>query len=394
MTSTTSLENQLEALLSEPVEHGQHRAKSAWDAELRRCAGRIVLFGAGNTGSRVLARLRQDGITPLAFSDNAPSSWGTARDGLPVLSPEDAAAQYGRQSAFVVTICNRDHNFAETQRQLQDLGCALIISAIPLRWKYQETFLPYYHHDLPHKVLEQALQVSETMSLWSDEESRREFLAQVRWRLLGDSSALGPPAPGCQYFPSGIFRLSPEEVFVDVGAYNGDTIRQYLALRGSCFRQILALEPDPENFRELGRCLDKLPPGIKSKIRAKPLAAGAECSSLRFQGGRGEGSSLDPQGAVEVQCVRLDELLSSLGPTFIKMDIEGAELEALGGARQTLRRHAPILAACAYHTQDHLWRIPLAIREIDPACRLFLRPHQYEGWDAVCYAVPPNRLSP
>lgn len=72
------------------------------------------------------------------------------------------------------------------------------------------------------------------------------------------------------------------------------------------------------------------------------------------------------------------------------MDIEGSELDALVGAQELIRRANPILAVCAYHRQDHLWRVPLLIHSISDQYRFFLRPHGSEGWDLVCYAVPPR----
>ena len=86
-----------------------------------------------------------------------------------------------------------------------------------------------------------------------------------------------------------------------------------------------------------------------------------------------------------------DELLEHEHPTFIKMDIEGAEPDALRGARATIARHRPILAVCVYHLQDHLWSIPLTLREMCGEYDFVLRPHNEEGWDLVCYGVPRER---
>ena len=74
------------------------------------------------------------------------------------------------------------------------------------------------------------------------------------------------------------------------------------------------------------------------------------------------------------------------------MDIEGAELDALEGARRSIQTHRPILSICVYHKQDDLWRIPLFIHALVEDYRLFLRPHEVDGKELVCYAVPLNRL--
>jgi len=79
--------------------------------------------------------------------------------------------------------------------------------------------------------------------------------------------------------------------------------------------------------------------------------------------------------------------------SFIKMDIEGSELDTLAGARELIRKNAPILAICAYHKQSDLWNIPLFIHDLSPDYGFHLRPHDLEGWDVVCYAIPPDRRS-
>jgi hypothetical protein len=74
------------------------------------------------------------------------------------------------------------------------------------------------------------------------------------------------------------------------------------------------------------------------------------------------------------------------------MDIEGAEMGAIEGAQDLIRRSQPLLAICVYHTPTDLWQIPLKIHQLAPQHSLFLRPHVADGWDLVCYAVPPERL--
>ena len=221
-------------------------------------------------GRRVLARVRQDGIAPLAFADNQASNWGKTIDGLSVLRPDEAVFCYGREATFVVTIYNNSHSYLDTRRQLLALGCDNVVSLVPLRWKYHEEFLPYFRDDLPHKVLLQGSAIREAFALWSDAESQREYVAQVAWRLQADFDALGAPLLAQQYFPPGLFSLTADEYFVDAGAYDGDTLRQFLALRGQDFRGALALEPDPENFHRLAAFRSMLPTGLQKKIEAQP----------------------------------------------------------------------------------------------------------------------------
>ena len=87
----------------------------------------------------------------------------------------------------------------------------------------------------------------------------------------------------------------------------------------------------------------------------------------------------------------LDELLVNEQPSFIKMDIEGAEYDALSGCKQTIERYHPILAICLYHRQEDLWRIPLLIHSVSKKYDLYLRRYSDECWEQVCYAIPKER---
>lgn len=382
----------LDDLLSETPEAATERASTALDADLRGFDKRIVLFGAGNMGRRTLARLRQDGIEPLAFADNQSAQWGKSVDGLDVLPPKEAAAHYGRDAVFIVTIYNNRHRFPDTRDQLLELGCARAISVISLRWKYNADFLPYYHDDLPAKVLLQADAIREAYALWADEPSQREFVAQIAWRLHGDFDVLGKPDPEGEYFPKGLIRRRADEFFVDVGAYDGDTIRMFLSHQGTEFDRVLALEPDTENYKRLAAYVSSAPAHLSGRIQARPLAASNRAGRLRFNNGEGLAASLNEAGSTEVECARLDDLLQGLHPTYIKMDIEGAELDAIEGSTRILTVDRPVLAVCVYHTQDHLWKVPVAVRKLQATYRFFLRPHMQECWDTVCYAVPPDRV--
>jgi FkbM family methyltransferase len=382
----------LEQLLSEPEESVAARARTSFDRDLRAFERRIVLFGAGNMGRRILARLREDGIEPLAFSDNQSEQWGKTVDGLKVLSPKEAAASYGQSAVFVVTIYNNRHRFPDTREQLSATGCVKVVSVIPVRWKYHETFLPYYHDDLPQRILAQADAIRAAYPLWSDDVSRREYVAQVAWRLHGDFDVLGTPDPEGEYFPPDLIHPRTDEFFVDVGAYDGDTIRKFLLHQRGTFRGAVALEPDARNYRNLLRCISALPAEVGRRIEASALAASNKAGRLRFNNDGLMSAAFSDQGAVEVECVTLDELLRERHPTYIKMDIEGAELDALEGCRQLITEDHPMLAVCVYHTQDHLWKIPLTLRELHPQYRFFLRPHMQECWDTVCYAIPRDRV--
>jgi FkbM family methyltransferase len=316
-------------------------------------------------------------------------------DGLTVLSPREAATRFGHSAAFVVTIWNTNHSFVETQKKLQGLGCIKVISAATFRWKHPETFLPFFWANLPSKTVEQAGQVRSAFTLWADDFSRQEYIAQLRWRISGDFDLLSLPVPQDSYFPEDIFQLEPAEHFVDCGAYDGVTIRQFLNKQTIFTGRVLAFEPDPANFVNLKKYISSLDVSLHEQLKILPYAVGARHEKVRFDATGTMGSTIRDSGSIEVDCFPLDEIFQQSGftPTYLKMDIEGAELDALKGAQQTIHQQFPVLAVCVYHCYEDLWRIPSYISSLSDEYSIFLRPHEIEGWQLVCYAVPKGRLA-
>ena len=383
---------ELESLLREDMSSVLSRERDAFDEMLAAAGNRIVLFGAGNLGRKALACLRSIGIEPLAFADNDPSRWGTKVSDVRVMSPQASAAEFGRTALFVVTIWCHGHTFRETRRQLEMLGCASIVPSAALRWKFSRDLLPDFCQDLPHKVYSETEAVIEASDLWADDLSRRQYLDQVRWRTVGDYNNLNLSVIKEAYFLDNLFSLSSEEVFIDCGAYDGDTSRTLIQRQNGSVGKIVAIEPDPANFRRLRSWMTELDSQLANKIEAFNVAIGAERGITRFNATGMADASIIDSGSLSVQCSPLDELLLGYAPTFIKMDIEGAEPEALRGASQLIKRYRPIIAACVYHKQNHLWRVPLLIQSLSSDYEFFLRSHEVEGWESVCYAVPPERL--
>ncbi|MEH2386624.1 MAG: FkbM family methyltransferase [Nostoc sp.] len=388
------LNEQLENLLSEELDSVIKREQESFDKLAEPFEKSIVLFGSGQLGRKTLAGLRKLGIEPLAFADNNPELWHKSIDNLLVLSPKEAADRFGDKAVFVVTIwraCST-HRLAQTREQLQGLNCLKVVSCAFLFWKYPETFLPHYCLDLPHKVFSETENIKKAFYILSDERSQYEYLAQLRWRILLDFDNLPSPIPQEQYFRQDIFTLSSDDVFVDCGSYDGDTIKKFLEYQNLFTGKIIALEPDQINFTKLEEYVHSLTSNIKERITLLPLAVGKQEERLRFAATGTASSVIKATGTIEVDCVTLDQLLSECIPTFIKMDIEGAELDAILGAKTLIEKHSPILAICVYHCQNHLWQIPLLIQSLSNQYRFFLSPHGEECWDLIFYAVPVSRL--
>ena len=175
--------------------------------------------------------------------------------------------------------------------------------------------------------------------------------------------------------------MSPgdNEVYVDLGAYNGDTIDEFLHYTGGNYRKIVALEPNAKNFAKLqAHCADM------PRVTLWELGAWDKNTILTFNNKAGRNSAISEEG-VQTRVVTVDSILCGLRPTYIKADVEGADYETLLGMRQALT-YKPKLNFAAYHRFEDLYRLPLLIHQLNPAYTIQLRHHPYiPAWDTNLY---------
>ncbi len=363
------------------------REQTAFEA-IAGGARQAVVFGCGYLGRLALDGAQSAGLDVLAMTDNNPALWGQSVAGVPVLSPQDALQRYNERVFFVAAV----YNGTPVRRQLEQLGCRRIVPYPRFFWQFSR-FMPGEDRlELPHRVLLDLRPVRAAYDTLFDHASRVEFAAQIRWRCLLDYGCLPPPRPpAAMYFDDELVRLDPGEVLADCGAFDGDSIRLFLDKAHERFRHIYALEPDARNRAALEAYLATLPAGLRDRISVLPFGVSDRTATVAFDASATVGSRIGPSGTVEIECRSLDDLLQDPAPTFIKMDIEGAEPAAIAGATATIRRSRPILAVCAYHKCDHLWSLPLLLHGALPEYRLYLRRYAEECWETVYYAVPPER---
>lgn len=376
-------------MLGESVETAQQRAR------LDRYLGEapLVLYGAGNLGQTVLERLRQAGVEPVAFADDTPAKHGQTIDGLRVMTPQEAVAQFGCSTIIAVTILNPSLSFLEAAQRLRQLTKARVIPFLKLAWSYPEMFLPYYQFELPQDVLPKAPEIRRAFDGFADSESRRQFAGHIRFRLWLDYMALPPSSKGDYFPPDVLAPLPPDITFVDCGAYDGDTVRRFLSQQRGAFGRVYAFEPDETNCRRMQEYIAALGEEISRRVHVIHAGVGARRELLRFNSTGNTSAAFDGKGEVEVEVLPLQEVIADDGnPIYLKFDVEGAEFEALAGAEQLIRRTRPIIAISVYHRPDDLWEIPLYLQSLDLGYQLFLRTQGEDGMDVICYAVQPNHV--
>ena len=389
--SSVWLDDVIARIRREPPLDTVTREATAFDAIAAPYERSLLLFGAGWLGRFVLNGLRAAGVEPIAFIDNNPQSWGTVVDGMVVLAPADALARHGTTSCVVVTV----YNGSAVTHQLGALGFPRMAHIAPLFWKYADTFIPSSYMQLPHWLLAQEAQIRAGYAVLADDASRREFCEQLLWRFSPTAGILSPASSSADlYFPDDIITPHEAEVYVDCGAFDGDSARAFVTRRNGMFGALLLLEPDAQNRTKLERWVSTLSPEGRTRVSIFPFGASDTDGEFTFQESHNVGSTLLGNGGdVSIACRTLDTLLADESPTFIKMDIEGAEPMALAGGAATLRTHRPVLAICVYHRSEHLWEIPSLIHKLQPGYRIFVRRYAEDCWELVCYAVPEERLA-
>ena len=218
---------------------------------------------------------------------------------------------------------------------------------------------------------------------FADDVSRAVFLAVLLFRLGFERRYLELALSLSQAAPSPPWLGDPirgDHVFVDGGAFDGDTVQRFLDLTGGRYDQIYAFEPDPENFRRLRARF-----GAAERVRCIEAAVSAAPATLRFASGAGHSSGLSETGTVMVAAEAIDRIVTR-PITALKLDIEGAEAAALAGAAAQIRQNRPGLAIAAYHRPADLFDLPRQIAGLDPTYRFALRHQTHWTHDSILYA--------
>lgn len=191
-----------------------------------------------------------------------------------------------------------------------------------------------------------------------------------------------------QYFPSDLPEFSGEwgsnEVFVDCGAFNGDITKKY-ADKVKEYAGIYAFEPDKRNISQLKKR------GIRNLLIVEAACSdhiGEICFSEEdTPGGSHVINGTGSKNTNIVQCTTIDSVIGDGFCSFIKMDIEGAEWEALHGASETIKRERPKLAISIYHSNEDMIRLIEYIHELVPEYRLYVRAHTMGIAETILYAM-------
>ena len=347
------------------------KSPSVWE-KLKDADLPIVCYGTGNGADKIFDEFERLGIKISAVM----ASDGFVRDrsfrGFKVKSLSDCENEFGD---FYCVIC-----FGSQLKSVTDN-----IKSVAAKHK---TFVPsvsVYGNGIANREFfeRNKSRICNIYSLLADEKSKDVFFKFVNFEYSGGLDILLSCESDKEEVFSDILRLGKNEDYLDLGAYNGDTIKEFLYFSGNEYGSITAVEPAPRNFKKLMEYTKSM---SNITLVNKGIWSGELTMGFARKGGRN--SYLLNAAQAKTDTVSVDEISKSESITYIKADIEGAESEMLDGAEITLKRLKPKLNIAAYHRIEDIFILPEKILEVNPEYKIYFRHHPYiPGWDTNFYCV-------
>ncbi len=352
---------------------------------------KIVVYGAGSVAEEVIRIINNRTKRVVGVID--PKSKKKEICGYPVagLDDENCILWKDLDIPLVVGIFNAFIDLDALKKRLLKFGWKTVITFTELHSALYSELGDRYWLTKRDFYASHKQNLENAFTLLTDDSSRNLFKALIKYRTHGDASDLPTPDIERQYFakdlPAWIYPLR----LIDCGACNGDTLDSIRKLDLN-INEIYAFEPELDNFKNL---LVKLAILRKNGVKAYgfPCGVSSDTATLKFSGS-GLGGALSEGGDHAVPVVDLDSMFANFNfsndcrSSLIKMDIEGSEYDALLGGRKIIHDIRPGLAISVFHKPSDLWELPLLIDSWNLGYDLYLRSHQYNGFDVVLYAIP------
>ena len=325
----------------------------------------IILYGAGATGDLTADLYLELGIRVECFCDSYAK--GIHKNGLRIISPDEMKANYPNSMIVITGVAFYDAIY-KYLRSLEFTDEQ--ITRTPALYSY--------------KTIEPHLNGYEwAYDFFTDAASKAIILQRLESFLLATPCPYSLPTE--MYFEQTLIRLSDNEVFVDCGAFTGDTVEDFIK-RVNSYKHIYAFEPEAQNGVIIEKNLSLYP-----NITVIHKGVWDVETELRFSAGNSIASRLEDSGTTIIPVTTIDNIFSgnqlSDMPTFIKMDIEGAEFEALSGAKHIIELARPKLAICIYHKIEDIYKLTQLIHSFRSDYKFALRQYRVSVFDTVLYAV-------
>ncbi|MDR1747346.1 MAG: FkbM family methyltransferase [Tannerella sp.] len=346
-------------------------------AKLRRSSCPVILYGAaGDIADRIAIKLARHGLSvaAIAVDEDCPAAVTDAPtlSGAQLCTVAEIEANYPACHVLAGFV----KGYARTAEIAQKFSNAKSVDYLSEIFDMEEIE--------PSFIIENRDFLEDFYERLSDSLSKDSFVAYLLSKIHQDMRFIPPYFDKKQYFPDGIFRLSDHESYFDCGAFTGDTIAGFLEATRGAYRRIWAAEPDRSNYQSLERFakeqrlanIELINKGIYSHAGRLPFQEEGSMLSMIAE---------NAQNYIEVDTI--DRLVAGRPVTYIKLDVEGAEQQALEGAERTILENHPLLGISIYHKQQDLINIPAYLKKLVPEYRFYFRVHKKLAIDTVMYAV-------
>ena len=309
--------------------------------------------------------------------------------GLNVCTAEEyqTSSIFEHEKIEIIVCVGSRETFHQIQKNLSNIG---FYNIHYLHDFYEiHSFFVWESKDVDTRISANKENFNLAFSLLSDDLSREIFCRITQVHITRNPIDIPSSPRNEQYFPRDLPLSKGHHTYVCCGAYDGENIRllrQNLGMTNT----IICFEPEPLIYAKLTDCAKEQSGFAARNIICFHDAVSDENGIFPFVSGDGLGSRLDRSGESYARCVRLDDALASFRPSFISMDIEGAESLALEGARSIITEYKPDLGICAYHFPEQIASVILKIQEIQPGYKFYIRNYTSYLTETVVYACHKN----
>lgn len=349
---------------------------------------KIIVYGAGESFHYFKEIvMRQYGYVPSIVLDRKFRS-GDTFEGISAFSPVEYRPSVDEQQNGLVVVClGKQSYFLEVVQALREMGFHRIISLMDIYEIHNPFHLPQELEESGFEYyLNQKEHIESCLDILADDHSREVFIRCLQTHLNRKPIVIPMSAREDQYTPKDIQLTRGYSRFI----YCGVSVGEMAGVFGRVGKvdELVCFEPDPNQFALTAEYLTSHHEQIAQRVTAIPCAVYSHEAIEPFTySDTSFGSRIMESGEARIQCVSIDHVLPGFCPTFITMDIEGAELEALRGAEKTIRTNRPDLAVCVYHSPSHLWEVPLYLHGLGLGYRFFMRNYTNFVSETVLYAT-------
>ena len=346
--------------------------ETVWD-RLKKEQRPIILYGMGDGADKILKVFKGYGIKASGVFASDEFVRGHDFAGFPVRTLAQTIDTFGENIVIVISFASQREQVLEKMYEL-NVKFDVVAPDVPVAGEgvFNLEFAKAHEKEF-----------DKVFQLLADERSKQVLDNMICFKLTGKIEYLKQGEDDKNEIFTDILKPKANEHFVDLGAYNGDTIRELLSYTDGKFASITALEPDKRNFRKLTKYVEE---NLSGDIVLENAGAWDSDCVLTFAAKAGRNSKVASKG-IETNMRSVDSVLAGKECTFLKMDVEGSEKQAIFGAKKTLKTWKPKLNIAAYHRNEDLFALILQIYEICPDYKFYFRHHPYvPAWDINLYA--------